>query len=167
MDWTKLIEFLNLGKRPSFILAGIGWVFLLIPDDMRQMLRMTELSAKISPYVGGLTFIFSTYFVLYFAYEVIERVSKLFGRKFHQHSERRRVLGWLSNLSSDEKTLLKRYIQADSKTQCFSITDGVAAGLTVKGILYQPASGAFFESVAHNIQDVVFEHLRKHPELLK
>ncbi len=167
MDFTKLVEFFKLGKRPSFILAGIGWVFLLLPDGVREVLGITELSLVIEPYIGSLTLIFSAYLIFYLLYEVIEKGSTILNRKLNQRREKRKVLGWLTGLSSDEKMLLKTYIQAGTKTQYFSLTDGIAAGLTVKGILYQPTSAGFLQHVAHNIQDVVFEHLAKHSELLK
>ena len=68
MDFSKLVEFFKLGKRPSFILAGIGWIFLLLPDGVREVLEITESLFVIKPYIGSVTLIFSAYFILHLLY---------------------------------------------------------------------------------------------------
>ena len=75
----------------------------------------------------------------------------------------------LHGLSSEEKTILRSYIDNDTKTQHFSIFDGVHSGLLAAKILYQSSMVSYpgRETFDYNITNWAWDYLKKHPELLK
>lgn len=73
----------------------------------------------------------------------------------------------LNNLSKEEKEFLKTYLDKDSKTQYRHFQDGVSAGLAVKGVLFSPTTMMYDNKIAYNIHEWAWEHLKKHPHLLK
>jgi hypothetical protein len=79
---------------------------------------------------------------------------------------RHRLVKWaLKHLTDDEKERLQPFLTAASVD--YSISDGVAAGLCAKGILFRPAQIGTLERWAHDVQPPVRNYLLKHPELLK
>lgn len=84
---------------------------------------------------------------------------------------RRNIKGWiydLERLTSDEKNILKKYIEEDVRTYHFSLSAGTANGLEAKRIIYRVSTiSTLGDLFAYNIQDGAFELLKKHPEWLK
>lgn len=75
----------------------------------------------------------------------------------------------LSNLSKDEKSILKEYIDKDTKTNYYSKFSGVVGGLEKSKILYISSNigqgpGAMFP---FNIQLWAWEMLKKNPKYLE
>jgi len=75
----------------------------------------------------------------------------------------------LSNLSKDEKKILKEYIDKDTKTNYYSKFDGVVGGLEKSKILYISSElgqgpNAMFP---FNIQPWAWEMLKKNPKYLE
>ena len=75
----------------------------------------------------------------------------------------------LSNLSKDEKRILKEYIDKDTKTNYYSKFDGVVGGLEKSKVLYVSSNlgqgpGAMFP---FNIQPWAWEMLKKNPKYLE
>jgi len=71
----------------------------------------------------------------------------------------------LNHLTDDEKERLRPFLTAASVN--YSMSDGVAAGLCARGILFCPAQIVTLEKQAHNVQPPVRHYLLKHPELLE
>ena len=73
----------------------------------------------------------------------------------------------LQKLTDDEKLVLKRYIEGQTRTQNLDFTSGIVAGLAEAGILYRPTifsgDAPFF---AFNMTDFAWDYLHKHPESL-
>ena len=79
----------------------------------------------------------------------------------------RRRIEHLHNLTSDEKSYLKPYVEGTT-AQYFLITDGVAMGLVTKEILYRPSTvGTHYDGFAFNIQPWVLKYLKSHLVLLE
>ena len=72
----------------------------------------------------------------------------------------------LRQLSPGEKRVLRLYIDANSKTHVFKVTDGVVGGLEKKGILYRPTEWGRVDRVAYNLHDWIWVYLKRHPDLI-
>lgn len=72
----------------------------------------------------------------------------------------------LKNLSGEEKKVLLRYIEQDTKTQMFWVADGVSAGLAKKNILFVAAEVTYNNEVAHNIEEWAWEMLKEKRQYL-
>ena len=72
----------------------------------------------------------------------------------------------LENLSGGEKRMLKRYFEKDTKSQMFHISDGGAAGLARKGILFYPTPAGYGVEIALNIHEWAWETLKDNPKYL-
>ena len=75
----------------------------------------------------------------------------------------------LRQLSTEEKLLLKEYIDNDTKTMKFSIRDGVAMGLISVNVLYISSKfGRGLKAIfPFNLQPWAWEMLKKNPKYLK
>jgi hypothetical protein len=72
----------------------------------------------------------------------------------------------LHDLTPHEKTILREYIDNETRTQYLSIGNGVVSGLVHEKILYRSANIGNLSGFAYNIQPWAFDYLRQHPELL-
>jgi hypothetical protein len=73
----------------------------------------------------------------------------------------------LRSMSGDEKAVICEYVQQDKKSLFQHIGNGAAMGLVRKGILYQPAQIRRGMETPLNLDDDVWNYLKKHPRLLK
>ena len=72
----------------------------------------------------------------------------------------------LHHLSSSERQVLKTFIEQDTKTQMFKVTDGIVGGLERAGMLYRASDWMKGSRIAFNMSDWVWDYLKKHPYLL-
>lgn len=73
----------------------------------------------------------------------------------------------LRELTPDEKAYLIPYVVNDQNTAYYLIEDGIAGGLTAKGIIYRASSvGSIVDGWAFNIQPWAKTYLKSHLELL-
>lgn len=157
--FQTFIEILKLGKLPAFVISIISWVLLLIPLPFQQFISIDTITQKYRSYIGLCAVFFTVYFLLILIYECGARKIKNFRIE-------RAIIGRLKNLSNDEKEILIPYIRQRVRTQYHSIDNGVANGLEAKHVLYQASSvgnGGF----PYNIQDIAYDYLLKHPQLLE
>jgi len=71
----------------------------------------------------------------------------------------------LQNLSSEEKQLLTRFLDQDTKDLRLSAFDGTALGLVKQGVLFISTDYPDYQTV-FNIENWAWELLKKHPKLL-
>jgi hypothetical protein len=77
----------------------------------------------------------------------------------------------LSGLTSDEKEILRLYVEQDVRALTFGLRDGRVMGLVAQGILHRPSQMLDFEAAEVSMQFLIqpwaLTHLREHPELLE
>ena len=69
-------------------------------------------------------------------------------------------------LSPEEKNILLGYLVLDTKTQYFTMNDGIIGGLELKSIVYRSAQTLQGDTYSFNMQDWVWKYLHKHPRLV-
>jgi hypothetical protein len=159
--FTAFLEILRLGKLPGFVVACICWVLLLLPTSIRRFISIDSVILDHRGLIGLIAIISTVYFLAILIYDWSSkriRISRI----------KRFIIGNLKNLTDDEKRILIPYIENKSRTQYYEISDGVANGLEIKKILYRASSvGANYTEFPYNIQDIAYDYLAGHPELLK
>jgi len=85
-------------------------------------------------------------------------------RRHLVHGRRR-----LRELTSDEREILARYLENDTRAQFLAVSCGVTAGLADAGIIYRSANLSSTDGIsfAYNIQPWAWDQLREHPELVE
>jgi Super-infection exclusion protein B len=73
----------------------------------------------------------------------------------------------LHKLTPDEKTILRGYIDGETRTQYFNRTNGIVLGLVAEGILFLPTNMGQLERFPFNIQSWAWDYLDKHRDLLR
>jgi len=157
----KILSYAKLGKLPSFVLAIVFWVFILLPEAIVEVLGLQEILQNNRPSLGIGAILFSAYYISILLYEL----SKGFIEGYQRKKYWRYVL---RNLAEDEKNLLRKYFDHDSSTQHFSMSDGVAGNLEAKKILFRSSIvGSLGDIFPYSLQNYVRNYLLKHRELLE
>jgi hypothetical protein len=98
----------------------------------------------------------------------IQWVSTKAWEKLQEIRHRKLRQARLHDLSSDEKEVLRYYIDQDKRTQILDYTDGIAPGLEHAKIIYRATNmSQAYTDFAYNIQSWALDYLRKHPEVLE
>ena len=157
LDWLKLPPHVLWGLLiaaaavlwgPAWLITGLGLEPVL--QAFRQYLGVVFLLllAATVPRPG------------IFAYE--------FGRsRWDRRQTRKRLRQRLHDLSGPEKAILRRYVDANARTQTLDFADGVTRGLEVEHVLARASTVSqgmtYFD---FNIQPWAWNYLREHPDLL-
>jgi hypothetical protein len=159
--FTVFLEILRLGKLPGFVVACICWVLLLLPTFIRRFISIDSVIQDHRGLIGFIAVISTVYFLAILIYDWSSK-------SIYNRNIRKLIIGNLKNLTNDEKLILIPYIKENSRTQYYEISNGVANGLEEKKILYRSSViGARYTKFSYNIQDIAFDYLMKHPELIK
>lgn len=163
MTFTETIQWIKLPRATLWGLLVACALMLWGPPSFVIALGLAEFIQAYRMYLGAA--------FLFFAVATVPNLIYLiFVRSLESINERRDQkyrIARLSELSSQEKTLLMRYLANGTKTVVFNIADGVAQGLADQEIIYRPSivsqGGPWF---AYNIQPWARRYLLEHPELL-
>lgn len=162
----RLKTIVELGGKPLFMLSITGWVLYFLPDRFLRWLDPALIVAhqQARPYLAGVA-LFGT--VLWLASGLFAGATYAL-KKVSKWLRVRQGLRLLEDLTPVEKAYLRRYVDSGTRTQSFTITDGVVTGLCGKGILY-PASryghGVIWQD--HNIQPWAWKAIQANPRLLE
>lgn len=86
---------------------------------------------------------------------------------YHSFFYQKNTKEYLQKLTSDEKDILKYFIENNVRTQYLDYSNGTANGLQAKKIIFCSSNiGIYGTTISYNIQDVAFDILKKHPEYL-
>ena len=159
-QWLGLLA--KVARLPIAAIALASGFALFAPPAWLSVLGVREIFEQNHAAVG-IAFLLSVSTLVVTAIPMLWK--NLLAEWWHGYN-RHRVVKWtLKHLTDDEKERLQPFLTAASVN--YSMSDGVAAGLCAKGILFCPAQIGTLESRAHNVQPPVRHYLLKHPELLK
>ena len=163
-DLSRLTEWLKLSAvRIAAVLLASGFL-MFAPDVVHERLGVTGLVAAYRGYIG-LALVGSAALLVAMAGEAIWGRAK---PRLDLFLLIRRMRPRLDRLTPAEKDVLRPYLKEKTRTQYFQLGDGVVAELVTARILHSfnvSAPGGM--SWAHNIQPWAWDHLNKHPDLLK
>jgi hypothetical protein len=172
-EGTKVIESIapvltsikNAGPPIYGAVLVASALLLFLPDPLIAHIGLAEIRAQYLTY-EGLTLLGSASLLVVSAVPICaDLVRKRYGEwKFDKGAR-----DILSSLTEDEKVFLRKYVINGENTVYSSISDGVAQGLTAKGIVFRasnvgiPGPGMRF---AYNMQPFARRMLAKRRQLL-
>jgi hypothetical protein len=163
VDASKILEWLKLSPRYLLALALCTGVFPALSPPLLSRFGLDKIDAPVRPWIGVAFLASAALLVAHLLEEAAVRI----GGVVKGRLEERNLCARLRDLSPDEKEVLAKYINEDTKTRYLSVKSGVTGGLEAAGILYRSANlGSINFKFAFNIQPWAWRHLRKHPELL-
>jgi Super-infection exclusion protein B len=166
-DWTPVLEWI---KRPSVAFAmTIILGTLLLWNELRDWLGFDGFRLTIAILCAIALVAFLSHMCEFWG-KIITAAWAAFG----QWIQRRRYLAnyrkRLHQLTSDEKFILKKYIDRKTRTQNLDRFDGVVISLENAGIIYRgsdiiPVHGMTI-TFPYIINEVAWDYLNKHPGIL-
>jgi Super-infection exclusion protein B len=156
-DWASVLEWL---KRPSFAFAAtIILCTLLLSSEILNWLGL-----------GGFRWIVAILFLLALSVLLSQVIAATWAslRQWKRNSSvvanRRKRL---QQLTHDEKLVLKRYIDGQTRTQYLDINDGIVAGLEQAEIINRASvTSVGMFTFPYNLTDFAWDYLNKHPGIL-
>lgn len=152
----------RLSPSIAWSLVAVVGMVLWGPDWFREGLGLNEIISEYRKFLG-IFFLLSIIRGLVPVWRAIgQKIIRLRGMYYGRKR--------LQSLTREERELLKRYTDNDTRTITLDVADGIASGLVSESIIYRSASigraapgGAQFD---HNIQPWAWEALQKNPHWL-
>jgi hypothetical protein len=156
----KALEWLKSPKRWATVFI-VCVVLLSLPQHIAERIRLADFREHYFPWIS-LCGIFS------FAVLLVEFVDWLRNPLRSRREEKDRK-ALLVALTPPEMRIIAEYFRRQTDTQYFSATDGLAGGLTAKGLIYRSSNVSMGPEpeFAFNLQPWVRETLRKNPGILQ
>ena len=164
MDLSKLPDWLKLKPRHLFGLVLAAGILLFSPAALLERLGMTELLMHYRGWIG-VVFVASAAVWLAHGLAPAARSVVAWLQEVRQMRTRRATL---KHLSPQERAILRRFMDGDTKTITLNISSGVHAGLESRQVIYRASSlSRSFYDFDYNIQPWAWDYLREHPEVLE
>lgn len=163
MDISKFIDLLKLTPRYLIPVVLVSSILLFAPLSFLDQIGLSSFATQFKPYIAVVFLLSSALSITHWVTVLVNFIVKRVKRRNTENSYYKR----LENLSDEEKKLLKRYMDHNTKTQYFFPADGVALGLEAQGILFRVSDIGEFSHFPYNIQPWAWEHLKNHRELLE
>src|SRR6266852_1473720 len=162
LDWAKLYETLTkpLPIASSLFLLVLSSLILFSPTRFGEALGMSFILGQYRWTVGLI-------FLIAVGWLAVSGLLFL-GRLMFHAWQRRKCRQRLHRLRTDERDLLRPYVQ--NACRSYPIVEGylgIAQGLADDGILYRPQlpTGSSLALVPYNIMDWALSYLLRHPQL--
>lgn len=148
-----------------FIAIFLGTSFLLfVPNEVKSDLGLLSVKEKYSTYIGSAWIVSLCVLISRLSW----KIGILIQTKIKGIIRARKLKMRLTDLTPNEKKILKPYITKNTRTQTFNYTDGDVKELEENNIISQASTissnATYFP---YNIQSWAFDHLRKNRKLLE
>ncbi|MBW4707584.1 superinfection exclusion B family protein [Roseobacter sp. YSTF-M11] len=163
---TSLSQLRPLAWRLALGLFFFSCLLLATPQNILKLLSLDSLVEAFRTETA-LTLFFSLSFL---TVEVFDVAQKYFKNRYKNWVYRRNARQFILELSGDEKTVLKRFLEDDQSTIILSYSDGTANMLEGKNLITRssslgiPGGGDRF---AYSIQPVALRIIKSEPTLLE
>ena len=159
----SILEFLKLAPRYLIALGVMAAVLLFSPKEFLEQIGLVELTKNYRPWLGLTLVVTSSLFIV----SMISVGWTAFRRWRWRKNAVAELKASLRRLTEEEKQILRFYYAKETKTNYLRVTDGVVQGLVSKGIIQMSSNmGDMVDGFAHNINEIVWQELHEHPEIL-
>ena len=159
-DLSKIGEWLTISTVPLCAVILASGVLLLGPARLHETIGLKPSIDNYRTWIG-LVFLVSGSVIVVRAGDGIQGLVRR-KRRFKRMQVR------LHNLTLDEKMVLLQYVNQNSRTEYFLLSNGVVAELESEGILFRVTElGDMRDGFAYSMQNWAWDYLHKHPHLLK
>jgi len=163
MDITKILDGIKLPTRYLFSIAVATGFVLFAPIATLNQLGLTATVNQFRGYIGGIFILAASLVSTSWLIAVYQSLSL----RAKAQKNIKRLQERLHKLTPDEAAELFKFINEQTRTQYFSITDGVIGGLEAENIIYKSNNVGDLDAWAYNIQPWAWDYLNKNPQLLK
>jgi hypothetical protein len=163
MEFPKILELLKVSIKRLFGLGAVCGLLLFTNDVILNKLGLKVFVNNYRTQVG-LTFLICLIFVITdFAIYIGKTVNK-----FHRwYKNKTYGIKRLKKLTTEEKLLLKRYIDNNTRSIKFPLDNGIVNELEFYDIIYRASDiGRQVTGFPYNIQPWAWDYLNKHKKLL-
>lgn len=166
-DWS------NYSPRILFALTFICGVFLFGRSEFFTIIGLEVIQTKFRPYFGLGFLLFGSLFLSFPIVEAAKWIYKQGKEKFEHRKIERNYENLLIILTERQKSVLRSFMKKKTRTMQLNYEDGEVCELVNAQILYLPGDTIFFDRhkldgmyTDFNLQPMVFNILKKRPELL-
>ena len=163
-----LVNWLKLPKNVAWPIVLVSGLLLWGPEQFNKGLGLDLFVNEYRIWVG-VAFLF---FLATGLMPVIPWIFNFIKKRYQKRVAHRQLAQNLKELTPEEKDILRRYIESDTKAQDLNIQNGVVGRLLKIGFLelgfsvsYGGRLGSYTFPV--NMQDWLWKELKKHPEYLQ
>ena len=163
----KIKDWVNLGVVPVIGLLIFSSLLIFLPESTIQDIGLEALSEEYKVHIG-LVFLFSIAFLVAYSLNALWRV--FLCKWLHEKASLYFLKKEAKDLTEEEKTLLKSFIENRTRSMNLSMKDGVVLGLEKRRFIIRTGNfgtDALSMSFPFAIQPWAWEYLNKHPELLE
>lgn len=163
MDFPKIIEWVKLTPKYLFPIALASGFLLFGPENLLSTLGVCDFAEVHKSYIGFVLLLSTALLLGAFLANIGNTLMGFISVKFKSYIYRTR----LKDLTSEEKEVLKMYLDKDNRTCLFKISHGPVQNLMADKILFKTGPG--INSTTHNvgIQTWAWRYLMKNKRLLK
>jgi hypothetical protein len=147
----EVIKWVRESVRPVVVILVLAAIVLFSPHPWASKLGLSQGFSNYR-FLAFLCFVGSAVWLSSFAFE--------------NHYNHRRGKRYLNHLTEEERNVLKPFILNAKKTQAFRMNLGIARHLAQQHLLIETPTEDVRGHTVFVIDDWVYSHLRKHPELL-
>lgn len=159
-NFSDIVDAYN--KLPTSLVVAITFVLSIIlfsPSSWIEQLNLSEFRANYGAWLGPV-------FLLVTAI-LVSRMFKFFSQAVGGFQENRERLEILKNLTSDEKSYLKIFLENDTSTISREISDGVICSLESKRVVYRSSNlSSYWKTFPYSLYPWARKILKKKPALL-
>lgn len=164
LEAKKVLDWIKLSGKQAFILVVISSILLFSSAELITQLGLTNIKEITQPWVGGIWIVSLAILLTEIAHPIYQYLAnkvKAWSNLKHGHAR-------LKQLTPDEKTFLKHYIEQDTRTNSSKYANGVVKELEAVGIVRRASQMASYHDVfPYNIQPWAWDYLKKNPHLLE
>lgn len=132
MEWIeKILAILKLPSRYFITFFVISLFLLLAPENILQLLSLTDFVIKYRPYIA-IVFLLS---VVLLSMEIALFISRHIASMVHLKKIKRKSILRLLTLDSEEKAILREFVIQNKNTLLLPITYPSVEGLLTSGVL--------------------------------
>ncbi len=158
MDLSKLVEWVKLSPKYMLPISLVCGLLLIASESLLAKFGLKEFVVTFRPWIGVIFLMSASLIVV----DVIYRFGAWLKSGILNLNSRRSRLERLKSLTPEEKQILLGFVLRDTRTQSFSINNGVVIGLEVDGIIYRASNvGHLYGRWPFNIQPWAWKILKE------
>lgn len=165
-DPATLLKFVDLRKLPAWVwLVGflVACAVLLAPQHLLEVAGLADVRTAHRGWLGVGVLLSGAALLSHGFVAALTRVSVILAAR----QQRRDQVAVLTRLSPPEKAILREYIEKRTKTQYFTASNGVIAGLEHSQLVYRATMlSTHGQLFAFNIQPWAWEFLLANESML-
>ncbi len=167
MKALDIINKVTLPLKYKLVLTIGSGIVIFSPKDWVQNKLGIQIDGPFRTLFGIIFVLFASLSVAEILIEIGRSSGKLIITKVKQYSENKKIIKNLYELSEEEQDYLYVFLRENTITQNMPTNDGITQSLIRKGIIFLSSRiSAYYLNFPHNINPIIWEKIKKHPEIL-